>query len=240
MMKNCYLGVLLFAVGFNVYATESNPFVKFDNNVSAGLALGSNGIFNNLAPMLSGTLLQKNFWLNVEVMGTINYQATATDPSRISSGMDISAKLGYSIIIGDVNLIPYIGISYANTTNELHYDSSPIFTYNQSDMSFSIGLKPELALGNKVKLSLDSSITSSSQSEILPNSLTTLNHSQYQSYYLTITPAIQITPISHLNLEVFYQVNSVLNSNGGTSTDVLNNGYSSYQQILSSSAKCTN
>lgn len=147
------------------FAVQANQtvFERLDSSVSLNGGVGVSGNYYNAIGGLEANILAHNIWGSITVNGLSNLQTNGlpvAQPERMSSGLALTGKIGYSIVVADVlNIIPYVGLGYNASTSTYHVNSQPILNSNENNIEFAVGVKPELAHGSWIKLSIDSNVT---------------------------------------------------------------------------------
>lgn len=218
-------------------------FERLDSNVNLSLVTGTVGNYYNYGMGINASIIRDNLWGSVNLSGVTNLQTTLLNvvhPQRISNNISMSGKVGYVLnSYNNLIFIPYIGVGFDSSNMTFYTDSSePLFNYSDVNLNIIGGIKPELALSKILKLSMDTNIILEEQKTIVPNTETTLAHSDLLNYYLNITPALQINPYKNLNIELFYQYSTALTNNQITH-NVIYQGYSS-ASIINSTLKAQN
>jgi hypothetical protein len=218
-------------------------FERFDSNVNLNLVASAVGDYYNYGIGINASILRDNLWGSINLSGVTNLQTAhlnVVQPQRISNNISMSGKVGYALnSYNNLIFIPYIGVGFDSSNMTFYTDNSePIFNYSDVNLNIMGGIKPELALSKTLKLSVDTNITLEQQKTIVPNTETTLAHSDLLNSYLNITPALQINPYEKLNIELFYQYSTAL-TNDQITHNIIYQGYSS-ASIINSTLKPQN
>lgn len=208
------------------YANADSIFNRLDNNVNFALSMENSSANTNFNAGMNASILSNNFWYNFGITGIVTSNPSE-QPSQAYTGSILNGKFGYSFVnASNLNIIPYLGIAYGNSGISAHTDSQPIFDYTLSTLDLSAGIKPEFAIGNQLKISLDTNMIYHQQGMTVPNSLTTQAHVDVANGYITTTPAIQWNPIGNFSIEAYYLIPIAI-TNNTQQYNVINQTYSS-------------
>ena len=205
-------------------AESTNQFQYFDNNITlnydyslvqdsdtqSAMGLGITALFNN------------NIWLSAAASSLISYGLTNnnnpgfTDLYQNKSGSKLYLKGGYAFIFSQLNITPYLGLSYSNILVAYNANSSQQFIFENPAYTALAGVNSEyILIEKKLKFGLETGLEYTSYKSVLPNSLTTLGHVNYTQYSLNIQPSLQYNFTSYLTLMAYYDL---ANKFAGTAT----------------------
>jgi len=201
-----------------LFAAESSPFQKFDNNISVGAALVSSpGNYWASALNANGQALFSNgVWLNVIASTKLSFNFANNDNSNISktynnsSGSNFGLSGGYAFLFANkYNVIPHVGFAYSNQLLAVNEDSIQQFIIEDPSFNWSFGVKNELiAIPNSLKLGLDLSFNYGDHRAVVPNSNDgSLGHYNYSLYTLSVTPSVQWNFSERFTMIGYYQFN---------------------------------
>lgn len=217
------------------YAMDDNTiFSRLDNNTNFNLSFENGTSNSDITAGLNASILSRNIWYSIAANGVLTNTSNG-EPSQGYAGFALGGKVGYSFVVADnFNFIPYFGAGLSNYAVSAHTDSQAIFDYSFSNIDLMAGVKPEFAISNSVKLSLDTNFIYRQEAQVVPNTLTTQTHADLYNNYITTAPAIQWNPIGNFNVEIYYLFPIAL-TNNTPADNVINQGYSS--QAIGNSAQ---
>lgn len=225
-------------------ANESSPFQKFDNNISAGIAvISSPG--NYWASNLNATgqaLFDNGVWLNLLAGTKLSFNFDNNNNSSVSKTYNNSSASsfgltgGYAFLVdGKYNLIPHIGFSYTNQLLAVNENSIQQFIIEDPAYNYSFGLKNEMIIiPAKLKIALDLNFNIGDHQSVVPNSDNgSLGHYNYTLYTFTATPAIQWNFAERFTIIGYYQFNyNFSNSMSSPNVNYPDIGVSSSQYLM--------
>ena len=226
-------GVFLstFAIMKSVYADEApNPFITLDTSIDINAGIGNiNGIYSNIGGIeISG--LARNIFIDGNLHGMTSLWTQGLNqgqPSQNSMDVGGGLKVGYSnVFYSQLNIIPYVGLTYDDNAIDYTVNGAAVFNSYQKTLAELAGVKSEFAIGNSIKLSLDSNYDYETQTVTAPISAVSFADTTLHNSYITMTPASQINPLLTLNIEAYYQYVIPLSSEQ-ISDDYVYQGYSS-------------
>jgi hypothetical protein len=223
---------------------ESSPFLVFDNNVSAGLALISSP-GNYWASNLNANgqaLFNNGLWLDLFATTKLSFNFNNNSNNNISktynnsSGSSFGINVGYAFLIANnYNLIPHIGLSYANQLLAVNQNSIQQFIIEDPSYNVAFGVKNEMILIPSVlKASIDLAFNIGDHSSVVPNSVDgSLGHYDYTLYTVKVIPSIQWNITERFAMIGYYQFNyNFSNSMSSPNVEYPDIGVSSNQFLM--------
>lgn len=192
---------------------SSNIFKNYDNYIALDYQYAKVQDAASMSGIgISGeALLDNNLWLNGAAFGLLSYNADNSNRglsilNNNTSGSSFTLRGGYSFNVArNFNFIPYLGFNYSNLLVAYNYNSTQQFIVENPSYSAMIGSMNEYnIIDNTLKFRLGTEISYSAHKAVLPNSLDSLGHIDFNNYVFSVTPEIQYNVTSRFTVMGYY------------------------------------
>ncbi len=128
LLRACSLGILLNG-NYLVYAGESSPFQRYDNNLTLGYynVIYGDGDSTGGIDIHAEALLDMGLWLSAGAGYVLYYNRTSSVLNKVT-GASLAINAGYAFLTLEnrLNLIPYVRMQHIGQSLSTGYDSSQV------------------------------------------------------------------------------------------------------------------